>query len=68
VDGQTVYVVEDGKLLACFDGFNAAIQESIHARKPQRVICLDRVFNGDDQVITNLKLELQEAGIELTII
>jgi adenine-specific DNA-methyltransferase len=68
VDGQTVYVVEDGKLLACFDGFNAAIQESIHARKPQRVICLDRVFNGDDQAITNLKLELQEAGIELTII
>jgi len=68
VSGQLIHVIDGGKLLAFFDGYDPAIKEYIHQRKPQRVVCLDRVFKGDDQAITNLKLELKEAEIELTII
>ncbi|MCC7162478.1 MAG: hypothetical protein IT331_08285 [Anaerolineae bacterium] len=68
VDGQSVFLLADGKLLVFFDSFTPAVSEFIHARAPQRVVCLDRAFKGDDQALTNLQLELQESKIELTVL
>jgi adenine-specific DNA-methyltransferase len=62
------YLVEDGKLFIFFGGYNKRIKELIHEKKPQRVVCLDSAFKGRDEDISNFKLELKEAGIELTII
>ena len=68
IDGQTVYMVENGKMLVFFDDYNPAINAYVHRQKPRRVVCLDRVFKGNDEAVTNFKLQLKEAGIELTII
>ena len=68
IDGQAVYMVEDGKMLVFFDDYTPAVNAYVHQQKPQRVVCLDRVFKGNDEALTNFKLKLKEAGIELKII
>lgn len=70
IEGQVVYTVEDGKMLLFFDSYSPAINAYVlrNQRKPQRVVCLDRVFKGNDEAVTNFKLQLKEADIELTII
>jgi len=62
------YLVEDGRLFLFFGGYNKSIKELIHEKTPQRVVCLDSAFKGKDEDISNFKLELKEAGIELTIL
>lgn len=62
------YLVEDGRLFLFFGGYNKSIKELIHEKAPQRVVCLDSAFKGKDEDISNFKLELKEAGIELTIL
>ena len=68
IDGQVVYMVEGGKMLVFFDDYSPAINTYVHQQKPQRVVCLDRVFKDNDETLTNFKLQLREVGIELTII
>jgi len=68
VEGQAVYIVENGKMLVFFDEYTPPINAYVHQQKPQRVVCLDRVFKGNDEAVTNFKLKLKEATIELTII
>jgi adenine-specific DNA-methyltransferase len=68
IDGQTVYNVESGSLLLFFDNYNSQVNAYIFKLKPQRVVCLDRVFKGNDEALTNFKLNLKDAGIELQII
>lgn len=68
LNGQAVYVVEDGKLLVFFDDYNPAVKAYIHQRRPKEVVCLDRVFKNDDEALTNFQLGLKEAGIKLTIV
>ena len=60
--------LENGKMLIFFDSYTPAINAYVHQCKPQRVVCLDRVFKGNDEAVTNFKLQLKEAGIELTIL
>ena len=68
IDGQALYMVEDSKMLVFFDEYTPAINSYIHQQKPERVVCLDRVFKNDDETLTNFKLKLNEAHIGLTII
>lgn len=62
------YFVEDGRLFLFFGGYNKSIKELIHEKAPKRVVCLDSAFKGKDEDISNFKLELKEAGIELSIL
>ena len=68
IDGQTLYNVESSGLLIFFDSYNPRVNAFIFESKPQRVVCLDRVFNGNDEALTNFKLNLKDAGIDLQII
>ena len=68
VGSQCAYIIENGKLLAFFETYDAAIREFIHEKSPKHVVCLDGVFAGKDKDLSNFKLELSEAGIELIII
>jgi adenine-specific DNA-methyltransferase len=68
VDRIELYNVEQGRLLVFFDGYTPQIKDAIFKLKPNRVVCLDRVFNNNDEALTNFQLGLKDAGIELQII
>ncbi|MFZ2727172.1 MAG: site-specific DNA-methyltransferase [Methylococcaceae bacterium] len=68
VSGQELYNVESGKVLFFFDAYNDAVKEFIFKLKPKSVVCLNRVFKGNDPALTNFQLALKDAGIELQII
>jgi adenine-specific DNA-methyltransferase len=68
IAGQEIYNVESGKVLFFFDNYNETIKDAIFTLKPKSVVCLNRVFNNNDQVLTNFQLGLKDAGIELQII
>ena len=64
VAGQSVYSIADGMLLICLA--NPITQECLRgmtALQPQRVVCLDPAFKGNDQLKTNTVLEMKSHGI-----
>lgn len=65
---EQAFYAEEARLFLFFGKYNKAMKELIHAKNPQRVICLDSAFKGKDEDISNFKLELKDAGIELSII
>jgi len=68
VSAGTVYNVENGRLVIVLEVMDDAVRDWIISTAPQHVVCLDTVFADNDQLLTNLKLQLTEAGIELTVI
>ncbi len=67
VAGQHAFSISDGNLIICLESaIDAKTLRAIIALQPRpvQVICLDYAFKGNDQVKTNLKLEMQAAGIE----
>jgi adenine-specific DNA-methyltransferase len=62
---QTFYDVADGTLAICLE--RKITQETLRgmmARKPKGVICLDTAFAGNDQLKTNIVLEMKSHQIE----
>jgi len=62
---QTFYDVADGALAICLE--RKITQEALRgimARKPRGVVCLDIAFAGNDQLKTNIVLEMKSHGIE----
>jgi adenine-specific DNA-methyltransferase len=62
---QTFYDVAEGTLAICLE--RKITQETLRgimARKPKGVICLDVAFAGNDQLKTNIVLEMKSHGIE----
>lgn len=65
VAGQNVYLIANGLLAVCLT--NPVSQECLRGiieLGPQRVICLDAAFGGNDQLKTNTVLEMKSHGIE----
>jgi adenine-specific DNA-methyltransferase len=61
----TVYDVADGALAICLERpVSLETLRGIMARKPRSVICLDVAFAGNDQLKTNIVLEMKSHGIE----
>jgi adenine-specific DNA-methyltransferase len=54
LDGKTVYSVAGGQLLICLERkLTLEVIRSMAERKPERVVCLDEGFAGNDQLKTN---------------
>jgi adenine-specific DNA-methyltransferase len=54
VEGKVVFSVADGALLLCLDrSLTLELIREIAARAPQRVVCLDSGFAGNDQLKAN---------------
>jgi adenine-specific DNA-methyltransferase len=80
VDSVLVYSIADGELVLilesvkqeAIDGIigkkSASVQGQTPADRPKRVICLDRLFTGDDQLKTNTVLQMKDAGVEFRTI
>ena len=57
--GELVFVLEEANQ----EIFNAILEEN-----PQKVIALDKLFKGNDQLKTNIALQMKDAGIEFKTI
>jgi adenine-specific DNA-methyltransferase len=69
VAGQLVFSVAEGMLLICLD--RKVTKECLRAlieRNPARIVCLDVAFEGNDQLKTNMMLEMRSHGIEFRTI
>ncbi len=63
--GQTVYDVDGGQLLVCLE--DPISENTLHGMielKPERVLCLDSAFEGNDQLKTNIVLQMRDSEIE----
>ena len=69
VAGAKVYLVADGLLLVCLaDPLTQATLREMIKLSPQRVLCLDHAFRGNDKEKVNTLLEMRSHGIEFRTI
>jgi len=65
VAGTAVYLIANGMLVICLARqLSLECLRGIAEMKPQKVICLDVAFGGNDQLKTNTLLEMKSHGIE----
>jgi adenine-specific DNA-methyltransferase len=61
---KTVYSVADGMMLVCLEKeLTQAVVNEMAARKPERVVCLDEGFAGNDQLKTNAAQTMKAKGV-----
>ncbi len=69
VADHNVFSVAEGLLLICLERkVTQACLRGLIDRKPERVVCLDVAFDGNDQLKTNLLLEMRTHGVEFRTI
>ncbi|MEO0297928.1 MAG: DNA methyltransferase, partial [candidate division WOR-3 bacterium] len=61
---ENYYVINGNELVLLLEKINKEIVDEIIKLKPQKVIALDKIFNGNDQLKTNTVLQFKDAGIE----
>jgi len=68
-DGKKYYALDGDKVIVCLEqSMSRAFADAIIAGKPQKVICLDRSFKGNDQLKTNTALQMESAKIDFRVI
>lgn len=60
--------INQGELIFVLEEANQEIFASILEENPQKVIALDKLFKGNDQLKTNIALQMKDAGIEFKTI
>jgi len=63
-EGGAFHIINDGELILILEVVNEQIIEKIIAKKPMKVIALDKLFKDNDQLKTNTVLQMRDAGIE----
>ncbi len=58
------YSINDGEIIMLLEAVTQAIIGAVVAQKPHKVIALDKLFEGNDQLKTNTVLQMRDAGIE----
>ena len=62
--GKTFYSVADGLLLVCLEKeLTHELIKAMAERKPERVVCLDEGFAGNDQLKTNAVQTMKAKGV-----
>jgi len=62
------YVLNDSELVFLLEQANQKIIDLVISKKPKKVIALDKLFKGNDQLKTNASLQMKDAGIEFKTI
>ena len=65
---QSFFVINGNELALLLEEVSGATIEKVIAQKPIKVIALDRLFVGNDQLKTNTVLQMRDAGIEFKTI
>ncbi|MDO8447084.1 MAG: site-specific DNA-methyltransferase [Deltaproteobacteria bacterium] len=58
----------NNELIIALDAMSEKLVEQIIAAKPQKVITLDSLFTGNDQLKTNTVLQMRDAGVDFKTI
>ena len=67
-EGENYYSITNRKLVIALKKLNDKIIAEIIAAKPTKVITLDNLFIGNDQLKTNTVLQMKDAGIDFKTI
>jgi adenine-specific DNA-methyltransferase len=65
---ENYYCVNDNELIFMLEKATQEIVDAVINEKPQKVIALDRLFKGNDQLKTNTSLQMKDAEIEFKTI
>lgn len=68
VDKNSFYSIANGQLIIALKKLNDKIIAEIIAAKPTKVITLDNLFTGNDQLKTNTVLQMKDAEIDFKTI
>lgn len=63
-----LYSINDSEMVLMLEKATQKIIDSVISLKPNKVIALDRLFKGNDQLKTNTVLQMKDAGIEFKTI
>ena len=58
------YAINGKELILILESATQELVDAIRAEHPQKVITLDSLFEGNDQLKTNTALQLRDAGVE----
>jgi len=62
------YSIENGEMIIALSKINEALAKEMIKQNPRKVLCLDKLFAGNDQLKTNTVLQMKDAGIEFKTI
>jgi adenine-specific DNA-methyltransferase len=65
---DSFYKINDNELILLLEKATQEIIDSVIAEKPIKVVALDKLFKGNDQLKTNAVLQMKDAGIEFKTI
>ena len=57
------YIINDGELILLLESVDQSTIDYVLSLHPEKVIALDNLFSGNDQLKTNTALQLRDAGI-----
>lgn len=63
-----IYNINSGEVVLLLESVNQETIDHVLTLHPQKVIALDNLFSGNDQLKTNTALQLRDAGIEFKTI
>jgi len=65
VAGREVHAISGGLLVVCLeDHVDEELVRAVAGLEPQRFVCLDAAFDGNDKLKTNTVLQMKDSGIE----
>ncbi len=62
------YLINSNKLALLLEKVSPELISEVISKHPQKVIALDRLFKGNDQLKTNTVLQMKDAGVEFKTI
>ena len=65
---DSYYLINENELVIALSKINEEIVKKIIETKPFKVITLDKLFEGSDQLKTNTILQMKDAGIEFKVV
>ena len=65
---ESFYKINENELVLLLEKATQEIIDAVIAEKPIKVIALDKLFKGNDQLKTNTVLQMKDAGIEFKTI
>jgi adenine-specific DNA-methyltransferase len=68
VSGVPLFSIAGGELFLALENITQKAIDNIITKKPKKVIALDRLFAGNDQLKTNTALQMKDAAIEFRTI